>query len=527
MELSSKVDEIKRLTEIAKRLVTRINENNFTKDAISRDDSPILQSLEDIRISFAKVVVGFKENSFFLEKAAGSLTKTANGMLSNSKEINKQSEQILLHANAADKNMQEVSLAAQELDSEMLFLSANAQESSQKVSEVTFAVEQLAITIKEISVKAAQAHKIVSDATENVQEATLTMREMGQAAANIGEVAQSISSISDQTKLLALNATIESNRAQSAGIRFSVVASEIKSLAAKTSLATKEITERIDAMQKVALEAVEEIEQIKNIMLEVNTITDVITSAVRSQSFSTGEMAKHAGQISSGIAEMARSVKEAALAVTEVANHITTAALGVRQIDKEIAVFNRETEKLSKDSIFLYACAMEADSRGNDLNGLLNAMELSPEFDFDKNKQPELFRFTEDIKVHITELDQEHKTIISYINRIHEAVKKKSKTDEIAGILSDLANYTIKHFRHEEKLFAVMNYENSKVHIQAHNKLLAQIAEIVKNLENKQEINFIAILLFLKKWLINHILGSDKQYSEPMQEFGIITGNEY
>ena len=75
------------------------------------------------------------------------------------------------------------------------------------------------------------------------------MDHLGQASAEIGEVVKVINSVAQQTKLLALNATIEAARAGEAGKGFAVVANEVKELANETAKATRQISEKIDAIQ--------------------------------------------------------------------------------------------------------------------------------------------------------------------------------------------------------------------------------------------------------------------------------------
>jgi len=78
---------------------------------------------------------------------------------------------------------------------------------------------------------------------ESLMEAMLTIRESGD---NIIEILKIIVYIADKTNLLALNAEIEASHAGKHGKGFSVVAKEMRNLAARTAIAANDTSELID-----------------------------------------------------------------------------------------------------------------------------------------------------------------------------------------------------------------------------------------------------------------------------------------
>jgi methyl-accepting chemotaxis protein len=93
------------------------------------------------------------------------------------------------------------------------------------------------------------ADEVTRVVVDRAREADRVVEAVGQSLKRVGGIAQLIAGVAEQTNLLALNATIEAARAGEAGKGFSVVASEVKGLAAQTASSTSEIASTVDNLE--------------------------------------------------------------------------------------------------------------------------------------------------------------------------------------------------------------------------------------------------------------------------------------
>ena len=210
----------------------------------------------------------------------------------------------------------QMGIGAEETSVQANVVAAASEQVTRNLQTVAAATEEMTASISEISKNASAAAGIAARAVERAHVANVTMDHLGRSGAEIGEVVKVINSIAQQTKLLALNATIEAARAGAAGKGFAVVANEVKELANETAKATKQISEKIEAIRTGTHEAVAVIDDISGIIAQMHDISTTIASAVEEQTATTREIA--------------RNVSEAAIGESHVTENITSVAQAAR-----------------------------------------------------------------------------------------------------------------------------------------------------------------------------------------------------
>lgn len=133
-----------------------------------------------------------------------------------------------------------------------------------------------------------------------------------------------------------------------------------------------------------------------------------------------------------------------------------------------------------------------------------------------------LLTWNNNYSVNIKKIDEQHQQLINLINELHDNMKIGKGKDVLGTIIKKLADYTVYHFKTEEKLFEQYNYPENRLHTEAHNVLIAKVKALQADFSSGKAILTMDVMTFLKEWLTGHIMGSDKKYSEYLNSKGVV-----
>jgi hemerythrin len=132
-----------------------------------------------------------------------------------------------------------------------------------------------------------------------------------------------------------------------------------------------------------------------------------------------------------------------------------------------------------------------------------------------------LFEWKDIYSVNVGEIDKQHRVLIDTLNELHEAMLTRKSNEILTKIIKSLVDYTGFHFSFEEKYMKTYNYAGYNDHKKEHDNFVLRVKDFQRQQAEGKLMLSMEIMNFLKDWLKNHILGTDKNYSSFFNEKGL------
>ncbi len=232
--------------------------------------------------------------------------------------------------------------AIEELNSSVQYVASSAAEALEATQNAYKEINDgMAVTEKTVDVIESLSHE--------VSQAADVIEKLNDQSKSISTVLEVIHGIAEQTNLLALNAAIEAARAGDAGRGFSVVADEVRNLAARTQSSTQEIQQIIEGLQQQArhsvtvmnagkLSADKGVDHVKH----TGEYFERITNAMRV----LAEQNSHIADASERQADFAEGIHQHIKHMDQVADNTASGTLETRRHGEQLAQLCHQLESL-------------------------------------------------------------------------------------------------------------------------------------------------------------------------------------
>jgi methyl-accepting chemotaxis protein len=360
---------IRRMAETADRVEAAAEEIDQVSDSVAAVTADQVRGLQEASLSVESLAVQVGG----IAQSARALHETVDESSSSILELGAAGEELNRTASVLSHKVDEVTASIDQMIRSVREVSRSTEALAGAAVETASSTEETAASMREIDANAAHLSNLSARVVETgesgrekvlqtiqgmeaIREATDTaervIRSLGGRVVEIGAIVDVIDDVADETNLLALNAAIIAAQAGEQGRAFSVVADEIKDLADRVLVSTKEIGSLVRAFQDESANAIGAVERGSH---SVQSGVDLSAQAGVALEDITGTT-RESGQ---RIGEIVAAVREQTKAAEHVASLMERVRLGVEQIRAAGQEQDRGNEAVLRGTLLMRDAAQQ------------------------------------------------------------------------------------------------------------------------------------------------------------------------
>lgn len=298
-------------------------------------------------------------------------------------QISTSSDQVSDKSTELSHSIEEVTAASKQIAASVEHISQltqtqaiNTKESSNAMEEMAIAIQKIAET-SSIALEASQdtaeeaerGNQLIEQTSEQmlalrstVQDLATVIETLSDRSVQIDTVVQVITEIANQTNLLALNAAIEAARAGESGKGFSVVASEVRKLAERSSESAREVSTLISSIQENIAFAVTQMKRsegevdsgVRNVQetgeafKRIFEATRSVVNQIQEASASSEELSAGSEQIAASLQDIYQMSKATATAAQSISGFTTDQLQAMQDVQQAMNTIGQMTHDLQE-----------------------------------------------------------------------------------------------------------------------------------------------------------------------------------
>jgi methyl-accepting chemotaxis protein len=231
-------------------------------------------------------------------------------------------------AERMDNACAEIAAGNQDLSARTEQTATNLQRTAANMNGLSNTAHRSDDNAKQANELARNACKVVVEGGEVIAEVVQTMKGISDSSNQIADIIGMIDGIAFQTNILALNASVEAARAGEQGRGFSVVADEVRTLAARSASASRDIRELITASVERVSHGASLMDRagttMDNIQTAIQRVTDImsdLSDSSRQQAMEVAQLGEVMSQMDTATQQNAAMVEQMAAATSSLKSH--------------------------------------------------------------------------------------------------------------------------------------------------------------------------------------------------------------